>query len=160
MLADSAYTRDRKLRAYFRARGIVASATPLGRPPADLDARAAYEGAKGRPGERNRIQGWFGVAKRRYGLARLMCRTAATTAAEVYLKVMAVNLAGALARGGVRLRDRIAHSSVALSAAVAGKIRGLRRYDMVAMVFNAIMPTPCRTVVAKRFNAADVISRP
>ena len=50
VLADSAYTRDRELRAYFRVRRIAVSATPLGRPPADPDARAAYEAAKGRLG--------------------------------------------------------------------------------------------------------------
>ena len=74
------------------------------------------------------------MAKRRYGLARLMCRTAATTAAEVYLKVMAVNLAGA------RLGGQIASATAALTGMVIRLVREVRsiwaqmRYDIAAEV--------------------------
>ena len=96
-LADRAYTRDRVLRAYFKARGIKVSAAALGRPPKDAAALAAYEAALGLPGERNRMEGWFGVCKRRFGMDRLSCRKPSTTAGEVYLQSMAMNLMTALA---------------------------------------------------------------
>ena len=103
---DAAYL-SRENRRYFRERGIRYAAKPMGRPPKDADKLAAYRAACAEadtPGERNPIEGWFGLAKRRYRLGRLRTRRAAVTLGEVYLIAMAVNLAGELARLTAALR--------------------------------------------------------
>ena len=106
VLVDAAYL-SRENRRYFKARGIRYAAKPQGRPPKDADKLAAYRAACAEadtPGERNPIEGWFGVAKRRYRLGRLRTRRAAVTLGEVYLIAMAVNLASELTRLAVALR--------------------------------------------------------
>lgn len=83
---------------------------------------AAYDAALAeaeRPGERNPIEGFFGLAKRRYRLGRLQCRRAATTIGEVFLVTMAVNLAGEFARVSAALLASIAQAYACLVAATS-----------------------------------------
>ena len=118
VLVDRAYL-SRANRRYFRACGIRYVAKPQGRPPKDAVKLAAYEEAMAQaecPGERNPIEGWFGLAKRRYRLGRLRCRRAETTIGEVFLIAMAVNLASELARVSTAL---FAATLRALTALVA-----------------------------------------
>lgn len=94
VLIDQAYL-SRELRAYLRERGIKHKGVKLGRPsknpqPSELEANPHNTAS------RNAIEGWFGVAKRRFGLDRLMCRKEQTMTGEVFLKVMAINLMSGL----------------------------------------------------------------
>ncbi len=85
-LVDQAYL-SRDNRRYFKLRHIACVAKPLGRPPVDPAKRAAYDAALDKwqtPGERNPIEGWFGLGKRRYGLGRLRCRKAAPPLANCF----------------------------------------------------------------------------
>ena len=127
VLVDRAYL-SRANRRYFRARGIRYVAKPLGRPPTDPVKLAAYTAAVAEadaPGERNRIEGWFGLAKRRYRLGRLRTRRAAVTVGEVFLIAMAVNLVGELTRVSAAVLGSIARAFTAAwvvaSDAVAGR---------------------------------------
>lgn len=121
VLVDRAYL-SRANRRYFKERGIRYVAKPQGRPPKDPVKLAAYEAAVAEaqtPGERNPIEGWFGLAKRRYRLGRLRCQKAATTIGEVFLVTMAVNLASELARVSAALIASILQAYVRLGTATS-----------------------------------------
>lgn len=100
ILVDTAYLSNDN-RKYFKAQGINYVAKPQGRPPKDPIKKAAYD-AKLResqtPGERNPIEGFFGLAKQRYRLGKLMSRKAKHAIGEVFLITMAVNIMSELAR--------------------------------------------------------------
>lgn len=100
ILVDTAYL-SKDNRKYFKFLGIKYVAKPQGRPPKDEIKKAAYD-AKLResqtPGERNPIEGFFGLAKRRYRLGNLMCRKAKHAVGEVFLITMAVNITSELRR--------------------------------------------------------------
>lgn len=100
ILVDTAYL-SKDNRKYFKFREINYVAKPQGRPPKDPVKKAAYD-AKLResqtPGERNPIEGFFGLAKQGYRLGNLMCRKAKHAVGEVFLIAMAVNIMSELAR--------------------------------------------------------------
>ena len=83
--------RTRDNRAWCQARGIRLSGPPLGRPKASaktaLTAQARQDAAI-----RNGVEGKFGQAKRRFGLARVMAKLAATAEASIAVTVLVMNL--------------------------------------------------------------------
>jgi len=100
ILVDSAYLSNDN-RKYFNSLGINYVAKPQGRPPKDEIKRAAYDAKlkeSQTPGERNPIEGFFGLSKRRYRMGNLMCRKAKHAVGEVFLITMAVNIMSELAR--------------------------------------------------------------
>ena len=92
--ADTIY-RTRANRAYCQARGIRLSGPPLGRPPKQITA-ADKRQSRQDEAIRNRVEGKFGEGKRRYGLGRVMARLAGTSAAQIALTFLAMNLEQAL----------------------------------------------------------------
>ena len=83
-------------RKFCQARGIRLSGPPLGRPPkhvsvADKRQAAADEAI------RNQVEGKFGQGKRRFGLGRVMAKLASTSAAQIGLTFLVMNLERALA---------------------------------------------------------------
>jgi hypothetical protein len=87
--------RTRANRAYCKQRGIRLSGPPLGRPPKNLSA-ADKQQARRDEAIRNRVEGKFGEGKRRYGLGRVMAKLAGTSAAQIALSFLAMNLEQAL----------------------------------------------------------------
>lgn len=90
VLADRIFS-TRANRAYCTERGIRLSGPPLGRPkltPSFLERTQAYRDA----GERNAIEGCFGVAKRRYGLDCIMAKLKDTSETAIYLHFLVMNL--------------------------------------------------------------------
>jgi hypothetical protein len=94
--ADKIY-RTRDNRAFCKQHGIRLSGPPLGRPPKDVSA-ADKEQASLDEAIRNRVEGKFGQAKRRFGLARVMAKLASTSAAQISLSFLVMNLEEALKR--------------------------------------------------------------
>lgn len=94
--ADKIY-RTRDNRAFCKQHGIRLSGPPLGRPPKDVSA-AEKEQASIDEAIRNRVEGKFGQAKRRFGLARVMAKLASTSAAQISLSFLVMNLEEALKR--------------------------------------------------------------
>jgi hypothetical protein len=87
--------RTRANRVFCREHGIRMSGPPLGRPPqhvstADKKQAAADEAI------RNRVEGKFGQGKRRFGLGRIMAKLAGTSAAQISLSFLVMNLERAL----------------------------------------------------------------
>jgi transposase, IS5 family len=87
--------RTRKNRAYCKQRGIRMSGPPLGRKP-QVVSRAEKKQAAEDEAIRNRVEGKFGQAKRRFGLARVMAKLASTSAAQISLTFLVMNLERAL----------------------------------------------------------------
>ena len=83
--------RTRHNRAWCKARGIRLSGPPLGRPKASekttLTAQAQADAAI-----RNGVEGKFGQAKRRFGLARVMAKLATTAETTIAVTVLVMNL--------------------------------------------------------------------
>lgn len=73
------------------------SGPPLGRPPKDVTA-ATKKQSQADEAIRNTVEGKFGEAKRRYGLARVMAKLATTSAAQISLSFLVMNLEAALRR--------------------------------------------------------------
>lgn len=92
--ADKIY-RTRANRAYCKERGIRLSGPPLGRPPRQVSA-ADKRQARQDEAIRNRVEGKFGEGKRRYGLGRVMAKLAGTSAAQISLTFLVMNLEQAL----------------------------------------------------------------
>lgn len=88
--ADQLY-RTRNNRAWCQARGIRLSGPPLGRPKAAektaLTAQARQDAAI-----RNGVEGKFGQAKRRFGLACVMAKLAATAETSIAVMLLVMNL--------------------------------------------------------------------
>lgn len=87
--------RTRENRAYCKQHGIRMSGPPLGRPPKNVSA-ADKRQAREDEAIRNRVEGKFGEGKRRYGLGRVMAKLAGTSAAQIALSFLAMNLEQAL----------------------------------------------------------------
>ena len=89
--------RTRENRAYCKQRGIRISGPPLGRRPSlvcvEQQKQAAADEAL-----RSTVEGKFGVGKRRYGLSRVMAKRADTSAAQIGLSFLVMNLELALGR--------------------------------------------------------------
>lgn len=94
--ADQVY-RTRANRAFCKLHGIRLSGPPLGRPPKHVSAEDKRQAAKDE-GIRNHVEGKFGQAKRRFGLGRIMAKLASTSAAQISLSFLVMNLELALKR--------------------------------------------------------------
>ena len=94
--ADQIY-RTRANRKYCKERGIRLSGPPLGRPPKNISA-AEKRQALADEGIRNRVEGKFGEAKRRYGLGRIMAKLTLTAGTQISLSFLVMNLEEALRR--------------------------------------------------------------
>jgi hypothetical protein len=95
--ADRIY-RTRANRRWCKERGIRLSGMPPGRPPADpTEQRQRERQVRADENARQPIEGAFGCGKRRYGLARIMAKTATTSACMIALTLLVMNLEVALA---------------------------------------------------------------
>jgi hypothetical protein len=87
--------RTRENRAYCKQRGIRISGPPLGR-QSQAVSREAKRQAAADEAIRNRVEGKFGQGKRRFGLGRVMAKLASTSAAQILLTFLMMNLERAL----------------------------------------------------------------
>ena len=88
--------RTRANRAFCKAHGIRLSGPPLGRPPKNVSA-ADKKQAAADEAIRNRVEGKFGQGKRRFGLGRIMAKLDGTSAAQIAISFLVMNLERALA---------------------------------------------------------------
>jgi IS5 family transposase len=89
--------RSRANRAFCKTHGIRMSGPPLGRPPKQVSA-ADRKQAAADEAIRNRVEGKFGQGKRRFGLGRIMAKLASTSATQISLSFLVMNLELALLR--------------------------------------------------------------
>lgn len=83
--------RTRANRAWCKVHGIRLSGPPLGRPKAS-ETTATTAQVKQDAAIRNGVEGKFGQAKRRFGLARVMAKLASTAATSIAVTVLVMNL--------------------------------------------------------------------
>lgn len=83
--------RTRENRKWCKERGIRLSGVPLGRPPKNLSAQVKKQ-AQLDENFRNRIEGKFGQAKRRFGLSRVMAKLSETSETSMAITFLVVNL--------------------------------------------------------------------
>ena len=88
--------RTRENRAYCKQRGIRMSGPPLGRKPQTV-SREEKKQAAADEAIRNQVEGKFGQAKRRFGLGRVMAKLASTSATQIMLTFLMMNLERAIA---------------------------------------------------------------
>ena len=89
--------RTRANRTFCKAHGIRLSGPPLGRPPKHVLAEEKKQ-AVADEAIRNCVEGKFGQGKRRFGLGRIMAKLASTSAAQISLSFLVMNLEMALKR--------------------------------------------------------------
>ncbi len=89
--------RTRANRAFCKAHSIRMSGKPLGRPLKHVLAEDKKQAAADEA-IRNQVEGKFGQGKRRFGLGRVMAKLAGTSAAQISLSFLVMNLERALAR--------------------------------------------------------------
>jgi IS5 family transposase len=89
--------RTRANRAFCKANGIRMSGPPLGRRPKDVSTETKQQ-ARADESIRSTIEGKFGQAKRRFGLSRVMAKLSTTSAAQISLSFLVLNLEAALRR--------------------------------------------------------------
>ncbi len=89
--------RTRENRAYCKERGIRMSGPPLGRSPKEVSREERRQAAEDEA-IRNQVEGKFGQGKRRFGLGRVMAKLAGTSAAQIVLTFLVMNLERALIR--------------------------------------------------------------
>jgi hypothetical protein len=89
--------RTRANRAFCKSHGIRISGPPLGRPPKHVSAVDKKQ-AVADEAIRQRVEGKFGQAKRRFGLGRIMAKLASTSATQISLSFLVMNLELALKR--------------------------------------------------------------
>ncbi len=87
--------RTRANRAYCKERGIRLSGPPLGRRPQNVSTQEKKQTAADEA-IRNTVEGKFGQAKRRFSLGRVMAKLAGTSAAQISLSFLVMNLELAL----------------------------------------------------------------
>ncbi len=87
--------RTRENRAFCKLHGIRISGPPLGRPPKNVSAEDKRQ-AVADEAIRNHVEGKFGQAKRRFSLGRIMTKLASTSAAQISLSFLVMNLERAL----------------------------------------------------------------
>ena len=92
VIADTIYgTRDN--RRYLKKHGIRYAGTALGRPPKDRErTRKESKRRKKEAGIRNRIEGAFGVGKRRFGLDRVMTKLRETSESWIAMVIFVMNI--------------------------------------------------------------------
>lgn len=115
--ADKIY-RTRANRAFCKQHGIRLSGPPLGRPPQHVSA-ADKKQARADEAIRNRVEGKFGQGKRRFGLGRVMARLASTSAAQISLTFLVMNLEEALRRFFLAI-VLLCHGAASLARAASG----------------------------------------
>jgi IS5 family transposase len=92
VLADTIF-RNRENRNWLKEKGIRLSGPALGRPSKDKTAEAAKKQLEKKDaGNRNRIEGSYGVAKRKLGLALIKAKLAETTESSIVLQFLVMNL--------------------------------------------------------------------
>ncbi len=90
--ADKIYRNADNLR-YCEQRGIRLSGPRLGRPPADKEIQLEQKRLERQDAsERNAVEGKFGEAKRRYGMARIMARLKETAESVICIQFLVMNL--------------------------------------------------------------------
>ena len=89
--------RTRTNRTFCKAHGIRMSGPPLGRPPKHVLAEEKKQ-AVADEAIRNCVEGKFGQGKRRFGLGRIMAKLASTSATQISLSFLVMNLELALKR--------------------------------------------------------------
>jgi len=87
--------RNRENRAFCKEHGIRMSGPPLGRKRLHVSA-ADKKQAAADESIRNHVEGKFGQAKRRFGLGRIMTKLANTSATQISLSFLVMNLELAL----------------------------------------------------------------
>jgi hypothetical protein len=87
--------RTRENRAFCKKHGIRMSGPSLGRKPLHVSA-ADKKQAAADEAIRNQVEGKFGQAKRRFSLGRIMTKLASTSAAQISLSFLVMNLERAL----------------------------------------------------------------
>lgn len=87
--------RTRANRALCKRLGIRMSGPPLGRPPKNVSASDKNR-ARQDEAIRNQVEGKFGQGKRRFSLGRVMAKLAVTSAAQISLTFLVMNLEQAL----------------------------------------------------------------
>lgn len=91
-LADKIF-RNRHNLSYCKSKGIHMNGPALGRPPRD---KALYREQclleRAEAGERNAVEGEFGVSKRRYGLGRIMMRLKDNCELQVQITFLSMNI--------------------------------------------------------------------
>ena len=87
--------RTRANRTSCKEHGIRMSGPPLGRKPQQVSA-ADKKQAAADEAIRNQVEGKFGQGKRRFGLGRIMAKLASTSAAQISLSFLVMNLERAL----------------------------------------------------------------
>ncbi len=92
--ADQIY-RTRANRAYCKQHNIRMSGPPLGRKPQHVSSEDRKQ-ALADDAIRNTVEGKFGQGKRRFGLGRIMAKLAGTSAAQISLTFLVMNLEQAL----------------------------------------------------------------
>lgn len=91
--ADKIYW-NRDNRNYLKKRGIAMyGGSPLGR-PSQTRTREEKRHHKQESIKRNRIEGVFGLSKRRYGLERVMAKTRKTSESWIAMVIFIINVAG------------------------------------------------------------------
>lgn len=90
VLADSIFRNRENLR-WLKKLGIRMSGQRLGRPPKHIDPKEKHI-AKEDSGERNIVEGTYGVAKRKYGLDLLRTKLEDTTKTSIILQFLVMNL--------------------------------------------------------------------
>ena len=94
--ADQIY-RTRANRAFCKEHGIRMSGPPLGRRPKEVSVETKKQ-TRADEAIRSQIEGKFGQGKRRFGLARVMAKISTTSAAQISLSFLVMNLEAALVR--------------------------------------------------------------
>ena len=92
VIADMIYgTRDN--RRYLKKHGIRYSGKALGRPSKNPDlSRKESKRRKQEAGIRNRIEGAFGIGKRRFGLGRVMTKLSETSESWIAMVILVMNI--------------------------------------------------------------------
>jgi hypothetical protein len=92
VITDSLYGSSEN-RRYLKKHHIRYSGTALGRPPKDTtQRRERIKRRKHEAGIRNRIEGAFGVGKRRFGLERVMTKLAVTSESWIAMVIFVMNI--------------------------------------------------------------------
>ncbi len=92
VLADKIY-RTRESIAWCKERGILPNGPKLCRPPNDKTLyRQELDEERRESGERNKIEGYIGVCKRRYGLDLVMMRLKHTSEVDIHAAILTRNL--------------------------------------------------------------------
>ncbi len=116
--ADKIY-RTRTNRAYCTQHGIRISGPPLGRRPQNISA-AEKKQTVDDEAIRNTVEGKFGQGKRRFGLGRVMAKLAGTSAAQISLSFLVMNLELALRRFFLSI-VLVCHGLIGLFQATLGR---------------------------------------